>query len=109
MMNALDFVKAFRRMCKEYANCSDCPLYKYDLTCGQILSLSPALNFDIEQLINLVEKWDKEHPVKTRLTEIQKIFPHITADSCPDCLRKEGTRCIGTCKECKEEFWNAEI
>lgn len=115
MMNALDFIKTFRRMCKETKDCSMCPVNKNDFTCEEILSVGvvDVLDTDeIERIIDIIEEWNKEHPTKTRLTEIQKLFPHITADSCPGCLKRDVPSqncCIIDCSKCKEEFWNAEI
>lgn len=115
MMSALEFIKGFRRMCKENANCPNCPLYQCDLDCGQILSIDPirALdNADVEQVVNLVEKWNIGHSVKTHLTEIQKIFPHITEDDCPGFLNIKSLKgeCFTTnCTACRAQFWNTEI
>ena len=60
-MDAVEFLRDFRRMCSSYGStCAGCEL-EYDL-CE-----TTRRNCNHEKVIRIVEKWAKEHPVKTRL------------------------------------------
>ena len=59
-MDAVEYVKQRDRMCDYYVNCGDCPAGNYE-GCASLSG--------IPKLIHIVEKWAKEHPVKTRQDE----------------------------------------
>lgn len=65
-MDALKFVKEFKRMCHTYIEtmCKGCPREKC-LKC-EIEELSDT---EIKELINDVEKWIKEHPAPEKMKE----------------------------------------
>ena len=71
---------------------------------------------DNTRAVNFVERWDAEHPVKTRQSEFLKLFPNAQTDSgclnaCPmDVFGNTGIDCNKrTCFECKKAFWLAEV
>lgn len=71
---------------------------------------------DNTRAVKFVERWDAEHPVKTRQSEFLKLFPNAQTDSgclnaCPmDVFGNAGIDCNKrTCFECKKEFWLAEV
>lgn len=107
MMDAAKFLKEQSRICRSYAVCNTCPLN------GNLCS-AIADDSNIDEKIAIVEKWSKEHPVKTRLSEIQKIFPKIVVRDkdlpivCPSHLDAEWD-CIENCEECKIKYWLEEI
>lgn len=76
-MDALEFVKEFKRMCHTYTEtmCKGCPREKC-LKC-EIEELS---NTEIKELINDVEKWRKEHPLRTRLQDFMEKYPNAPVD-----------------------------
>lgn len=76
-MDALKFVKEFKRMCHTYTEtmCKGCPREKC-LKC-EIEELSDT---GIKELINDVEKWSKEHPLRTRLQDFQKKYPNASME-----------------------------
>lgn len=109
-MDAVEYVKQRERMCDYYVNCGDCPAGNYE----RCASLD-----EIPNLVPIVEKWAKEHPVKTRQSEFLKIFPNAsvgyngTLVICPSqadtkavaaCVRSERN-----CDKCKRDFWLKEI
>lgn len=115
-MDAFDFVKAYQRMCKAHTNCSKgCPLHAGDEVCTMITSAQDA--------VDIVEKWAKEHPVKTRQSEFLKQYPDadISDDGLPDVapcqlcvglIHGESTEDCenrGLCVECRREFWSQEV
>ena len=70
-MNAVEFLRDFRRMCSSYGDtCSGCEF--------QSAECAPTEeDCDHEKLVRVVEEWAKEHPVKTRLSEFKKLFPKL--------------------------------
>lgn len=71
---------------------------------------------DNTRAVKFVERWDAEHPVKTRQSEVLKLFPNAQTDSgclnaCPmDVFGNTGIDCNKrTCFECKKEFWLQEV
>ena len=65
-----------------------------------------------------VEQWAKEHPVKTRQSELLKLFPETEMIDdyvciCPsrfvEGYREPGQNCHMDCEKCKRDFWLKEI
>lgn len=111
-MDAVEFLKQFNRMCKAYNDdgCKECPAYKY--RCGE------EFDEQEEEGVSIVEQWAKEHPVKTRQSELQKLFPDLTLEDgwfcmCPKYVGQK--KCIdgpfekSTCDKCRRDFWLKEI
>lgn len=112
-MDAVEFYKAFKRMCDK-TDCKDCLL---DQKCR------PSANVEPEEVVELVEEWAKEHPVKTRQSELLKMFPK--AAICDDvisicplfyCVNFLGTNFQGychnnraNCNKCCREYWLTEV
>ena len=82
-MEFKEFVKEYNRMCLSYPNCIGCPIAEeinnrgLQNSCGNIDLLS-AINCE-----SIIEKWVKEHPVKTyesdfkeKINDLLKIFPN---------------------------------
>ena len=82
-MEFKEFFKEYNRMCSSYHNCIGCPIDEeinnrgLQNSCGNIGFLSDV---DAE---SIVEKWAKEHPVKTyesdfkdKINDLLKIFPN---------------------------------
>ena len=113
-MDAVEYVKQRDRMCDYYVNCGDCPADDY----GECTSLN-----EIPNLVPIVEKWAKAHPVKTRQDEFFKQWPdaEIGDDGLPsvapcqlykDIEEKDenGVCCKNLeCVECRRDFWLKEI
>lgn len=112
-MDAVEFLKQFNRMCKAYNDdgCKECPAYKY--RCGE------EFDEQEEDGVSIVEKWAKEHPVKTRQSEFLKSWPEVTVDKhgvcnlepcnlCPSMLNSDGCS-MSNCDKCRRDFWLKEI
>ena len=113
-MDAVEYVKQRERMCDYYVNCGDCPARNYE-GCA-------CLN-EIPNMVPIVEKWAKEHPVKTRKDEFLKMWPdaEIGDDGYPsvapcqlykDMEEKDenGVCCKNCgCGKCRRDFWLKEI
>lgn len=83
-MDAVKFLKERERMEK----CS-WELYKKD-------------NLPPEELVALVEKWSKENPVRTRLTELLEKYPNaqLAANGIPRVCAKR----LGYCSDCPKTY-----
>lgn len=70
----------------------------------------------------VVERWAKDHPRRTRQSELLKLFPRVsmTADGiiafCPDsmdsefeCPHKTRDNIDPVCGECRREYWLEEV
>lgn len=107
-MEAFEYLKEFKRMCDSFnlADCSDCPLYE---NCD---ILRPS-DEDLRYRVDVVEKWSKEHPVKTRQSEFLKMFPNApiiagVMTMCPQIVAP-ASDCDRKCTECRKRFWLSPI
>ena len=69
---------------------------------------------DAEKCISIVEKWSAEHPVKTRQSELLKMFPDAEIENgiavaCPKSLDKNVECMPLNCDECTRKYWLAEV
>lgn len=125
-MDAVAYIKAYARMCDSFDSknnitgkpCVGCPLDDIGRGCHM-----NDLTNNAEECVAAVEKWAKEHPVKTRQSEFLKRYPeaeigddgHPSVDPCQ--LHKEmanvevhdGYCNKYGCDECRRDFWLAEI
>ena len=113
-MDAVEYVKQRERMCDYYSDCDKCPA-KEVIGCANITKIS--------QMVPIVEKWAKEHSVKTRQSEFLKKWPdaEIGDDGLPsvapcqlykDIEEKDenGVCCKNCgCAECRRDFWLKEV
>lgn len=120
-MDAVTYIKEVMRMCESYDdNCEHCPA-KIENFCP--ISLCRTVMNDMhgneEKAVSIVEKWSKDHPVKTRQSEFLKMFPNARM------VNIERTFCIAhfdstkvckasnpsdeKCIACRYRFWNEEV
>lgn len=108
-MDAVLFLKEYKRMCDSVTDCKHCPLgeyflplYSYDYSCPQYCFDNP------HYAANAVEQWVKEHPQKTRMQDFLEKFPNAIINKAGNpraCCEQLGytQECHnGTCLEC----WN---
>ena len=105
-MDAVKFLKIINRLCAN--GCTECPLSNYNnsesSSCGCVLS------GNFEKAVELVEKWAKEHLVKTYKDDFLEKFPKtkITSSGTPKLCREFiygggcGRVASGDCESC----WN---
>lgn len=105
------------RMCKAFRKdfCKDCPLYsagsKKGIACGTFV------RYCADKANEIILKWCKEHPVKTRQSEFLEMFPNVelvddgVINICPNTIDvKYGANCRKlTCKECRKNYWLTEV
>ena len=118
-MDAVEFLREKRRMCINNA-CDEgcCPLFEYKCCCD-------VSTDHYEEIVAAVEKWSNEHPIITRQSKVQNLFPLIAIgedgviDLCPLRFdrsfheRDERGWCTeydnAACPECKRRFWLEEL
>lgn len=108
-MDAVKFYSTFKRMCAE-TDCKDCLL---DQKCR------PSANVEPEEVVKLVEEWAKEHPGKTRQSELLKLFPNTKIDSgviifcprnfLPEVEKNKYCKRNKSCRECRKDYWLTEV
>lgn len=112
-MDAMEYLKTLRRMCN--CECSKCELGK---RLGVLDTCALWQKANPEEAVAIVEKWAKEHPIKTRQSEFLKLFPGVDVDETDGCLtlnpciiyEKMRKECAGKlCHECRKAFWLAEV
>lgn len=105
-MDAVEYVKQCRRM-----------------LANNVQIRSVLGGWSAEDVVEQVEQWAKEHPVKTRQSEFLKMFPEASMlcdeylNICPaqissECRDKETGGCYDPgmdCCKCKRDFWLKEI
>ncbi len=126
-MDAVKFLKEEDRMCDKYKyssdyTCSDCPCHSKrngtDEICISLRKTDPA------KYVEIVEKWSKEHPEKTRQSEFLQMFPNaelntdgiLTVAPCivdKNYIRsaegKEKCYKENDCIGCRKEYWLKEV
>ena len=111
-MDAVEFVKTLGRMCN--VECAKCEFWKRR---SSFESCNVWQKNHPEEAVAIVERWAKEHPVKTRQSEFLKHYPdarilaHGCLNACPmNVFSDTGINCNAQpCHECKKEFWLAEV
>lgn len=119
MMEALEFLKARKRMCEatKCASCKLCPVQG-----GCCLAPEKEKIDAFEEAIAIVEQWAKEHPAKTRQSVFLKQYPEArlmqdgVLSICPIAIssayRGEDGSCANPsekCDDCRREFWLTEV
>ena len=114
-MDAVEFLNEGTRMCNSYEACVGCPMEQTDDCC--------MIEMNLKHMISIVEKWAKEHPVKTRQSEFFKQWPdaEIGYDGLPtvapcqlniellQCESQKDCEDRGVCNKCRRDFWLKEI
>lgn len=122
-MDAVEFIMKRERMCKpNIAHCESCPV---DIEMRKRGLETTCYNFQItypKTFVEIVEQWDKEHPIKTRQSEFLKLFPDafvyqgsIDIDPCKIVKSKFDTEQCKlrktskwSCENCRKQFWHEE-
>lgn len=111
-MDTVKFLKEAIRMCKSYTSCTGCVL---EHKC-------PTTSMETEapdKLVEIIEKWAKEHPKKTRQSEFLKLFPDVRRkDGVVDlhpCMidtknyPKDDYCVTNSCNDCRKDYWLQEV
>lgn len=117
-MDAVEYVKTLRIMCKSQANCPECPLHGKCKEDGYDYCIADISEY-AEKAVRIVEQWAKEHPIKnTRQSEFLGMFPNAMINE------SDGILCITpcniegksiwcqngkSCDDCRREYWLSEV
>ena len=114
-MDAVEFFKTVNRLCKNQS-CKECPVYK-DMHC--MVGFDDDSIKSIDETVSKVDQWAKGHPVKTRQSEILKLFPNVKIDDgviafCPrnffpEVERSAYCKKYDKCRECRKDYWLTEV
>ena len=117
------FLDELDRMCKYYSipqnnegeeRCKKCPISiannGKDVSCTNFPTRHP------QEVIEIVQKWSDSNPVKTRQSELLKLFPETylingVINICPKDISRS-IICVNpeiSCDDCKKEYWLAEV
>lgn len=113
-MDAVEYIKVLRRLCKMQKICNKCPLH------GEHGCICTYRCEDAEKVVQIVEQWSKDHPVKTRQSEFLKRFPNADLTRLQPCMIEKDKRPMwcgkyadfganGCCDECRYAYWNEEV
>ena len=118
-MDAVKFLKEALRMCESYTNCTDCVLEQKGAVVPCNCFITSIETEALDKLVAIIEKWTKEHPIKTRQSEMLKMFPMtrlneegiIDIDPCDvNTSLGQDSQCQNLdCRICKKMFWKEEI
>ena len=121
-MDALKFIEERNRMCDRYwqadGDCDGCPLV-YTRECNEMRNMVDDSGKAVGKVVEIVEKWSKEHPRKTRQDVFLEQWPEAEIDEsgclmlCPLTVSAErrdrhGECTTLMCSGCRREFWLQE-
>ena len=74
MMDAVEFIVTRDRMCKSFNGCCNGCEVKKRMGAGNVCFHYMAQH--PQEVVEIVERWAKDHPRKTRQSELLKMFPN---------------------------------
>lgn len=120
-MDAVEFIKTFKRFCLSEKQKNR----PYDsLEEESYVAKDRLLMYGAEDMVEMIEKWAKKHPLKTRQSEFLKLFPE--APIFEGVLEIKPCKLVGSklnteechsydefglsgCYECCKKYWNEEV
>ena len=76
-MDAKTFFEEAHRMCDKQDSCGDCPIRSKDYVCTlKGVPFQADTTKAINEAIDAVEQWAKEHPRKTRFADFLEKYPN---------------------------------
>lgn len=115
-MDAVEYVKTLRIMCKSQANCPECPLHEKCKEDGYDYCIADISEY-AEKAVRIVEQWAKEYPIKTRQSEFLKKLPDARVNDdgilcfLPCCIENSLRDKCGSrnCSYCRKVYWSEEV
>ena len=99
-------IKDLKRMCEFHSYCSKCELNELFNSCGA--------RFLPDNVDEIIDKWVKEHPLKTYMQDFYEKFPNAYKENdrptvCRTHIYGEEPNCFKIdCKECWNQFMRGE-
>ncbi len=121
-MDAIEYIKEAKRLCESRGVCESvsgkCPLLDENRHCTADICTADIIE-KAEKVVQIVEEWAKDNPIKTRQREFLKMFPDAETDRsgilifCPrkfDPVNINSVHCHRHgCLECRKDYWLAEV
>ena len=116
-MDALDFLRERKRMCKSFDRCSyGCPAWNGSCK----LETGAVFEWEADKQVEIVKEWAAAHPRKTRQSVFLEQYPEAelgidgAIEICPSRVsaayrRDTGPCAVGNCIDCRREFWGQEV
>lgn len=118
-MDALEFLRERKRMCKSFNRCSSgCPAWGGSCK----LETGTVFEWEADKQVEIVKEWATAHPRKTRQSVFLERYPEAEIDErgclqlCPTSIsaayRDSNRLCAGPdrkCDDCRREFWMKEV
>lgn len=120
-MDAVEFYKSMKRMCYSGEMCEKCPLYNNFSEMGSVCDVLLHISDEkASRVKSVVERWAKDHPIKTRQREFLKQFPNADLTRLQPCMIEKDKRTMwcgkyadfganDCCDECRCAYWNEEV
>ena len=113
-MDALEFLRERKRMCKSFGtSCDGCPLHG-----GPCTNINRMNDGYLERILVKVEQWSKEHPRKTRQSVLLEQWPNCMMNEdgvvmmCPRNVERMYVCDLSDsveCTDCRRKFWMQEV
>ena len=116
-MDALEFLRERKRMCKSFNRCSDgCPAWGGSCK----LEAGTDLECEADKQVEIVKDWAAAHPRKTRQSVFLEQWPEAELDNngvialCPSRVSTVYRNNVSPCAElkcsnCRRKFWMQEV
>ena len=120
-MEVIKFFEELKRMCDAHLLCKNCPLKLKFCDCHYDKNFEDVTHSlekeELIKIIEIVDKWSKENPRKTRQSEFLKMFPNVRLygdqiDICPKTVDVKSNLCNEydcECDKCKKDYWFTEV
>lgn len=121
-MDAVKFLKEAIRMCESSTGCTGCVLEQENAIMPCNCLTTSMETEEPDKLVAIIEKWSKEHPIKTRQDKFLEQYPDTLVDAQgiininPCMIKKQKFNqtkdCSNfniSCEECREKFWGEEL
>lgn len=121
-MDAIEYIKEAKRLCESRGVCESvsgkCPLLDENRHCTADICTADIIE-KAEKVVQIVEGWAKDNPIKTRQSEFLKMFPNAETDKsgilifCPRKFDPENINSVHChrhgCLECRNNYWLTEV
>lgn len=122
-MDAVEFLKTVDRLCRAEEDCSSCPLNGYACD-ANLKDVARYYTLEsVQDMVQKVEQWAKDHPLNTRQSEFLKKFPNADMQKIyilfpcvidqtirpTRCVKYESFNSPKKCVECRKDYWNEEV
>ena len=81
-------------------SCEKCPV--------QFICEHNSLSFNAPVIVEIVERWGKEHPIVTNADKYEEVFGRKPHDKHGNYICPRFEVCGFSCADCKKDYWESE-